>query len=287
MSLYYSAKKRLKVARWKLRRQSAARRWGSHELNNSPAILGNAMPKSGSHLIIQVLQGLPEIGPAVNPGFPPVNRSEDNRKLGYEHTLENIKRMQPGDIAYGYVHAKNPFTNLLAQSGRATIFVYRDPRDVIVSHVFYATDIHKGHGMHEYYSENLNSIEQRIDAAILGVQEPGYELAPIRSKYKHYLGWLEEGNVLSLKFEDLILDRKSCFELILDYLVKRGFSLQLDRSRAVAILEKAVEPQRSGTYRKAQPGNWREHFTEKNKKNFKQSTGDLLSMLGYELDNTW
>jgi hypothetical protein len=185
------------------------------------------------------------------------------------------------------VHAGDQFTSLLTQSGRATIFVYRDPRDVIVSHVFYATDIHKGHGMHAYYSENLSSIEERIDAAILGVQEPGHELASIRSKYNHYLGWLEEADVLSIKFENLILDRRNCFEVILNYLVKRGFSLKLARSQAVSVLEKAVEPGRSGTYRKAQPGNWREHFTERNIKNFKQSTGNLLDMLGYESDNSW
>ncbi len=287
MSLYYSAKTRLKVTRWKLRRQSAARRWGKEALNNSPAILGNAMPKSGSHLINQVLQGLPEIGPAVNPGFPPVNRSEDNRKLGVEDTLENIKRMLPGDIAYGYVHAEDLFTNLLIQSGRATIFVYRDPRDVIVSHVFYATDIHPGHGMHAYYSENLSTIEQRIDAAILGVQKPGFELAPIRDKFNHYLPWLEERDVLSLKFEDLILDRRACLGLILDFLTKRGFSIKLDHTRAVDVLEKAIEPHRSGTYRKAQPGNWKEHFTEGNKQNFKESTSDLLIFLGYEQNNSW
>ena len=81
MNVYYRAKGALKTARWKMRRQSAARRWGQAKLDNSPAILGNAMPKSGSHLIYQVLQGLPEIGPAVNPGFPPVNRAQDNRKL--------------------------------------------------------------------------------------------------------------------------------------------------------------------------------------------------------------
>ena len=67
------------------------------------------MPKSGSHLIIQVLQGLTKIGPFVNPGFPPVNRWRGQRKLPDSHVLANIQRMRPGDIAYGYMQAPEPF----------------------------------------------------------------------------------------------------------------------------------------------------------------------------------
>ena len=49
--------------------------------SKTPSVLGNAMPKSGSHLINQVVQGLTRLGPFVNPGFPPVNRDEVNEKL--------------------------------------------------------------------------------------------------------------------------------------------------------------------------------------------------------------
>ena len=169
-----------------MRRAATSLRWGADKLINSPIILGNAMPKSGSHLIIQVLQGLTKFGPFVNPGFPPVNRSEDNSKLPDAMVLANLIRMRPGDIAYGYVNAKEPFTALLAERNRATVFVYRDPRDMIVSHVFYASQMHPGHGMHKYYNETLNTMEDRINAAIQGVEESGSELSPIQKKYKDY-----------------------------------------------------------------------------------------------------
>jgi len=81
MSLVYTTKHWLKIVRWQLRRAGAALRWGPATLASTPSVVGNAMPKSGSHLIIQVLQGLPRLGSFVNPGFPPLNRSEDNRAL--------------------------------------------------------------------------------------------------------------------------------------------------------------------------------------------------------------
>ena len=141
--------------------------WGPGSLRHAPRVFGNAMPKSGSHLLTQVLHGLPAIGPFVNPGFPPVNRDEANRPLPDEKVFDGIYRMRPGDIRYGYIHAKEPYISLLTQPEQATIFIYRDPRDMLVSHVFYATDIYDEHGMHHYY-EKLNSMEARLNAAIEG-----------------------------------------------------------------------------------------------------------------------
>jgi sulfotransferase 6B1 len=277
----------LKIGRWQARRTMAALRWGTAAQQKVPAVLGNAMPKSGSHLIIQVLQGLVKLGPFVNPGFPPVNRGEDNRKLAPEQILANIQRMRRGDIAYGYVKAREPFLSALIQPDRATIFVNRDPRDMIVSHVFYATDMHPGHGMHQYYNETLQSTEERINAAICGVTEPGAELASVRSKYEDYLGWLSVAEVLCLRFEDLILERDAALGKILDYLAERGFEPRIARPAAIRALAEAVQPKKSGTFRKGKPGNWREHFTAANIRLFKEQTGDLLVRLGYEETLDW
>jgi hypothetical protein len=168
MNLLYRIKHQLKQIRYQGRRTMAALHWGASRLNSTPAVLGNAMPKSGSHLIIQVLQGLTEIGPFINPGMPPVNRGEDNCLLPESEVLANIEAMNPGDIGYGYIHARQPFIDALTAPGRATVFVYRDPRDMVISHVFYATELHPGHNMHKYYTEVLQDMEERINAAICG-----------------------------------------------------------------------------------------------------------------------
>lgn len=287
MEILDSSKHWLKTLRWQMRRAAVARQWGRENLEKMPAVLGNAMPKSGSHLIIQVLQGLTQIGPFVNPGFPPVNRSENNRKLPREQILANLRRMRPGDIGYGYISAQEPYLSALAAPGRATVFVYRDPRDMIVSHVFYATEMHPGHGMHRYYTETLKTMEERINAAIQGVEEPGAKLNSVRQKYEDYLGWLDQPDVLCLRFESLILDREAALGCLLDYLSRRGFTPQVSRQQAIEALKAAIAPKKSGTFRKGKPGNWREHFTPANKARFKELTGDLLVRLGYEQNQDW
>lgn len=265
----------------------AALRWGASRLSQTPAVLGNAMPKSGSHLIIQVLQGLTQIGPFINPGFPPVNRGEDNSLLVEDQVLANIRSMRPGDIGYGYIQARQPFIDALTAPGRATVFVYRDPRDMVISHIFYATEIHPGHNMHRYYTEILQNMEERINAAITGVDEPGLELSGVRAKYEKYLDWLKQPAVLSLRFEDLILKRDEALDRLLNYLAQRGFLSEFPRPQAIERIKSSIAPRRSGTFRKGKPGNWQEYFTPANKAIFKRETGDLLIRMGYEENDRW
>jgi hypothetical protein len=262
-------------------------KYGLEAFQNAPIIFGNAMPKSGSHLLTQILGGLISLGPFVNPGFPPVNRSESNQPLSSENIVHNLKRMKYGDIRYGYIHAEEPYLSILTNNNRATIFLYRDPRDLLVSHVFYATEMYKGHGMHQYYTKVLSSMEERINAAIQGVVEPGYELPSVVKRFEYYLGWLSQPEILSLKFENLILDRDTTLGRLLEFLETRGFSANIERKTAINLLGKSVEPQKSGTFRKGIPGGWREYFSEANKSMFKQVVGDLLIKLGYETDNNW
>jgi hypothetical protein len=287
MNGFYTSKHFLKKIRWRLRRAKAGLKYGWKTLDHTPRVFGNAMPKSGSHLLTQILGGLTSLGPLVNPGFPPVNRSEDNQPLSQGNIIKNIQQMKSGDIRYGYVHAEEPYLSMLTESNRATIFLYRDPRDMLVSHVFYATEMHKGHGMHPYYTEVLSTMEERLNAAIQGVTEPGFELASVKQRYDYFLGWLTQPDVLGIRFEDLILDRDLTLGTLLDYLGTRGFNSYIPREEAIEILKNAIVPRKSGTFRKGVPGNWREIFTDSNKALFNHVAGDLLVQLGYEQDQSW
>jgi hypothetical protein len=276
----------LKHLRWRVRRVNTALRWGAGSLWNAPIVFGNAMPKSGSHLLTQILYGLTSIGPFVNPGFPPVNRDETNQPLSDEKVFANIYRMLPGDIRYGYIHAKEPYLTLLTQPEQATIFIYRDPRDMLVSHIFYATDLYEGHGMNRYYAQ-LDSVEARLNAAIEGVSNPMFFLSNVRERYESYLGWFEQPDVLCLPFEDLILEQDAALARLLGYLEVRGLELKVSRDLAIEVLKTGIAPKKSGTFRKGEPGNWREHFTPGNKKRFKNVASDLLVRLGYEDGDDW
>ncbi len=285
MRPFFRTKRALKQIRLAWRRSLAAQRWGKESLERAPQIFGNAIPKAGSHLLIQVLLGLTKIGPFVDPGYPPVNRFEGNTRLEEADRIREINRMQSGEIRYGYAPSREPYLSAITAPGRASVFIYRDPRDLLVSHVFYAKDIHQNHGMHDYYNHELKTMEERLNVAIEGCDLPGLGLPTVYQRYENFFGWFDRDDVLCLRFEDLILNLRPTLLRLLDYL--EGFNVQLavDREQAVEVLSRTNRPKKSGTFRKGQPGNWKEHFTEENKRRFRAAAGDLLTRLGYEDDD--
>lgn len=283
--IYIEARDWLRRGRLKARRTGVAWRYGAHTLHRMPVVFGTVMPKAGSHLLVQVLCALPQLGPFVDATFPSVNRTIDNRKLPQEGMLKCLRRLRSGDVARGFIPCREPYLSLLTAPQWATIFVYRDPRDLIVSHIFYVTDMRKDHAMHHYYFEELSTMDERIRATIMGV--PSLYWSSIAERYALYAGWLEQPGVLSLRFEDFILDRAETLGKILDYLEGFGFTPQVPRQQAVEILSQAIQPARSPTFRKGQPGNWQQHFSVENKQLMKDTAGELLVQLGYERDMNW
>jgi hypothetical protein len=283
---YYWFKHQLKIVRWQYRRMDVARRYGAKTLAGMPVVLGNAIPKAGSHLLIQILLGLPKIGPFVNPGFPPINRDEANRKMDQARMVANIQHMRPGDIGYSYLSCVSPYVDLLTAPGMAAIFIYRDPRDVVVSEIKYAADIQTRHDLHHYFNDVLVSDEERLNFVIRGSHLPDLPYTGVRKRFHSFIGWLDQP-VLSLRFEDLVLKQRPAFHSLLDYLAGYGFTPSMPVEQAVDVLIDSITPKKSGTFRKGQPGGWKDVFSEENKALFKQEAGDILIHLGYEKDMEW
>jgi hypothetical protein len=165
-------------------------------------------------------------------------------------------------------------------------FIYRDPRDMLVSQVFFATDMHEEHGMHRFY-KSLPDFGERLKVAITGIDRDGLYMVNIRQRYASVFEWLEQQHVMCIRFEDLINNRNATLEAILDEVESTGYKIPTPRKQALSILVDAIRPRRSRTFRSGKTGGWREQFTEEHKALFKDIAGDLLVKLGYEKTNDW
>ncbi|MEW6400750.1 MAG: sulfotransferase domain-containing protein [Chloroflexota bacterium] len=265
----------------------AMARWKQLSFNDAPPIFGNSKPKSGSHLLLQVLAGLCQVMPYKYVAAEPVRtiEKEGSRKTKEEiiGELENIPR---GVIGWGYVDASPENVAFLCQPGRVNYFIYRDPRDTLVSQVFFATDMHEEHGMHAYY-KSLPDFGARLRVAITGIDRDGLYMVNVNQRYEGVFQWLEQQNVMCLRFEDLINNRGAALNAMLDEVEKTGYKIPTPREKALSVLFEAIQPRKSHTFRSGRTGGWREHFTEEHKKLFKDLTGDLLAQLGYEANNDW
>lgn len=276
----------LRVMRWQARRAKVKTQVGSEE---APILFANSFPKSGTHLLTQIMAAFTALGPFVESGLPAVTMFEGwtGRDVPQAQILRQLNRFRAGDIGYGHLHARPEIVEALTRPAFAPFFILRDPRDVVVSHVFYVTELEPNHAHHAYYTEQLANFEERLRVSILGLPDLDVDFPDIRERFLPYTDWLDQEAVLTLHFEDLITNLDASLERILSHVITRGFDFRGDRAEAIKILAAGVNPAHSPTFRSGKAGGWRKHFSPDSTALFKEVTGDLLVRLGYEKDMDW
>lgn len=254
---------------------------------NLPILLGISFPKSGTHLLDQILLGFSNVAPYAKRlhSFYAEYEGESGRKRRPEQALAWLDSLRPCDVASAHLFARLETVARVCSPKFIPYFIFRDPRDVVVSHVFYITDMEARHVHHDYY-RSLPDFDARLKVSILGRPDTNIQFPNIAERFAPYLGWLDHPQVLAIHFEDLILDRKATLTGIMDHLLGH-VPLQTPRQLILDSLEASINPSKSPTFRSGKTGEWKKHFTEEHKILFKEIAGDLLIRLGYEKDNDW
>ncbi len=238
-------------------------------------------------MLLQILNGFTQIMPYRYVDAEPVRTiKKDGGRWTADDILVDLQRVPDGVIGWGYVDATKENASFLTSAGRVNYFMYRDPRDMLVSQVFYATDMQEEHGMHQYYN-SLPDFSARLKVAISGIDKDGLKMVSVKQRYEGVFQWLEQKNVMCIRFEDLIDNRDSTLNAMLEEVEKTGYKIPAPRAKALSVLVEAIQPKKSHTFRSGKTGGWKEHFSEEHKELFKGMAGDLLIRLGYEKNNNW
>ena len=260
-----------------------------------PVLLSISFPKSGTHLLDQILLGFSKVAPfslRLHSFY-----AEYEGESGLKHTPEQavgwLDSLRPRDVASAHLFARPAAVDRLVTPRFIPYFIFRDPRDVVVSHVFYVTDMEEHHVHHDYYA-SLPDFDSRLKVSILGrpeldtCPEPGrrVEFPNIADRFAPYLGWLAHPEVLKIPFEDLVNNRGAALNCIVDHFLAR-IPLTVPRKTILDSLESSINPGKSPTFRSGKIGEWKKLFTSEHKKIFKDVAGDLLVKLGYEKNNDW
>jgi len=255
--------------------------------NGWPVLLAVSFPKSGTHLLDQILLGFNRVAPFSRRlhSFYAEYEGESGRKRAPEAALHWLDSLRPGDVASAHLFARPEAVARVCSTAFVPYFIFRDPRDVVVSHVFYVTELEPDHVHHAYY-KSLPDFDARLKVSILGRPDTDMEFPDIARRFDPYMGWLDQPSVMAIHFEDLIHDRARTLNHIIDHFLARA-PLQTPRNVLLESLEHSIDPGKSPTFRAGKTGAWREHFTPEHKRIFKGVAGDLLIRLGYEQDNDW
>ncbi len=170
--------------------------------------------------------------------------------------------------------------------------VIRDPRDIVIS---------------AYYSHRYSHVEDPTFPQLIRLRETlsrlnideglSLEIRALRTVFDAMGSWnYDDDRILEARFEDLVLDPTGGVRRIVEFL---GWFADhdLDPRRVGEIVEKHTFQKKSGGrergqvdhhshYRRGEPGEWREVFTEQHHKQFADAYPGLVSDLGYAVHPT-
>lgn len=272
----------LRAPRW-----IAGRRAAEADYANRPPVLANSFPKSGTHLLAQIVAGLPG---RVNYGafLGSETSSFQLRERSPENAGRFIASFTPGEVVRGHLfyHAQNAAD--LARRNVVHYFIYRDPRDVVVSEAHYLREMNRWHKLHSYFSM-AESMEEAIRLSITGFDPPipGITYPNIAARFARYQGWLENHDCLCIKFEDLQSDeRDAVLRRMAEFYAARCAGPG-DVEEYVQAMTAAIAPAKSHTFRSGKKAGWKAEFTPELYRRFDELAGELLIQLGYESNHDW
>ncbi len=259
----------LQAPRWVVRAVAA-----QHEYRDRRPIIVNSIPKSGTHLLMQLaraVSGTRYYGSFVAHGWSVTLRPNTEDQI-----LFRLKQIVPGEVVGAHLHYNGKVAQFFKELPAVHLFIYRDPRDVILSEAFYLSEMNRWHRLHRILKA-ISDEESRVRTLIEGV--PGL-YADIGTRLRSYLGWLNEPDTIAVRYEGRAcairaLANHICADVAgigeLDALAKR--------------MEEAIDPSRSHTFREGGSGRWRRGLSPENLARIEKLAGAEIARLGYPLSH--
>lgn len=195
--------------------------------------------------------------------------------------------------AYLHMHAlpTNEIIQTLKNEKYKVVFLMRDPRDVVISLLYY---IEKGWSLGPCSIERPYgqlSLEDKIDELITGNR---YGLSAVHSIIIRRLPWMDQKSnfVYTAHFEQLVgAEGGGSYEaqLIEIWKIARHIGVSLDKTSLKEAAQNlwGADPGEKTTFRNGQLGSWKNEFTQEHNQSFKERFSHLLIQLGYEKNEDW
>lgn len=250
--------------------------------NANPTIFSNSFPKSGTYLLAQILDAMPYYKNFGN--FIATQPTRSKVKLCNSALERKIKKTLDGEIVLGHLEYCNQLDLTMRSKNIKKIFLYRDPRQIVISEANYLTNLNRFHLLSKYFRQ-LESDEERINLAIYGSSKfPNlpFEFGTIYDRMKPYFGWLDDHECLKLRYEDL---RNSSFNASINRLLQFIYGGTLDElheEQVKSAIQLNLQKKRSHTFFKGQTESWKAILTAAQKQSIKAMFDEELDRLGYE-----
>jgi len=239
-----------------------------------------SIPKTGTYLLMKCIMGIT----GRHDFFSDINAPIDY----YIVDAKKVDRIRLNENHWNiHLFFDKAFIPFLNNDKNAFFFIYRDPRDQLVSMAYYMLRNWKYARWPRAKEISFNELimELIVSGEIYNDDPP---CKNINDLYQKYIPWMHQSAMCVLRFEDLI-GPKGGGSLEAQYASIKKIAKHLD----VFLTEKQVRQKAASlfggthSFRKGQIGSWKSHFTPEHKAAFKEVAGQLLIDLGYEESFDW
>jgi hypothetical protein len=198
-----------------------------------------------------------------------------------EKRLRSIKK---GEYISGHLNFSEYIFYLLYKHNFKIIHIIRDPRDVLLSHIFYAKK-EKKHLFHNIYKSL--SIDEAINITLQGGFYNGLYMNSFKKILEDTYGWIRESqkksNILIVKFEDLVGEKGGGSKMKqLNTINDISKFLKINCDINVDKLSNNLYG-RSHTFRSGKVSSWKKELNKEQVKKIEKEVGNYIELFGYEL----
>jgi sulfotransferase family protein len=245
---------------------------GDYEIH--PPVFANSVPKSGTHLLLQITREMPET--RYRGRFIATSPSLTQKERSPRQLSRKIKTVLPGETLGSHLYYSTEVEAALTDINALHLFIYRDPRDVIVSEAFYLAEMNRWHRMHKHFSK-CSGDAARLALALDGIDESYPEC---NARLLPYSGWLASDRTVAIRYED-IAGVNQAWEI--ERIVGAYRATHKDTpDDLVKSLCAAVRPEKSHTFRRGGSGGWKRGLSKEAAAMVTKRLRPALDAFGYE-----
>lgn len=252
----------------------------------------NSLPKAGTHLLMTALDAFPGVrfsGVHFMKRRLVLDRSgipERSSEVDWDAARRVLDRAaKDGQYVTAHVWGHEELLEILEELGYASLFVIRDPRDIVISTAAYIARLRR-HMHHRRFVAEYESDAARYLAIINGypASPRGPGRLSLAEKLEGFAPWLNAPGALTCRFEDLIGERgggSAQDQLRAVTEVGDRIGVPVNAAEAARIADEAWSAG-AATFRAGLTGEWRRAFDPAVRDAFDRCVdAELLGAYGY------
>jgi hypothetical protein len=230
-----------------------------------------SIPKSGTHLLERALCLKPEIYRSF---YKTLNGG--NIDMVYGGLKKVVSKIKGNQLLVSHLYYSEDAYEALMKKNIKILFIYRNPKDVIISNAYYLAD-KSTHRLNETFKKL--EMKDRIKLLIEGNEN----MKGVAWHYNKFLGWKDKPSVLSIKYEDLIGEkgggsREKQEKILRDIFDHLEYPLSIDEFNSIV---EGVFSNKSPTFRSGKNKQWETYFDDEIRERYQNKVHNVEQKYGY------